>query len=68
MSLLKGPVKWLYALLNVLFGILILLLLFAVYFTFYGTDLVIVLSVLYFFLAMAGIVPPQDFVPLVPYL
>lgn len=67
MSLLKGPVKWLYALLNVLFGILILLL-FAVYFTFYGTGLVIVLSVLYFFLAMAGIVPPQDFVPLVPYL
>lgn len=31
-------------------------------------SLTVTLSVVYIFLAMAGIVPPQDFVPLVPYL
>lgn len=34
----------------------------------YALSLTVALSVVYIFLAMAGIVPPQDFVPFVPYL
>lgn len=45
-----------------------LVVMLAIYFFIYGLGIILALSIVYFFLAMAGIVPPQDFVPLIPYL
>jgi hypothetical protein len=33
-----------------------------------AVSLTVTLTIVYFFLAVAGVVPPQDFVPLVPYV